>query len=207
MGSPYPIVLTTLTGYSDDLLQWYFDQESYENGDNKNQDIADCESFDNVQYKRTDVYSPSGLKTVDGCRSDYLEMNDVDITHTKEVNCIQEKSLQDEEESNFHDKHVDNGSTEIDISLIHHSHDNMSGTTGMDNELLVNYITEIDGDREQLTRSDLPEVGPGVFTMFELNPAAQKLLPNLVVGVKYRRQHSRTPELFIHEDNSFVTLS
>ena len=75
----------------------------------------------------------------------------------------------------------------------------------MDNELLVNKIGKIVRDGEKLKNSDFLDLGQGQFTML-LNPAARKLLPNLVVGLEYRMQNSRTPELFLHEDNSFVNL-
>lgn len=206
MGSPYPVVLTTLTGYSDDLLQWYFDQESHENNCNKSQDFADCNSYKNVQYPKANDSLPSDIKTLDNYRQNYLKINKMDGTDHEEVEFFHEKSVQGEEERNLVNKDESRGLAESAIYSIPH-HYGSSVRTGMDNELLVNKVGKIIvRDGEKLTNSDFLDLGQGQFTMFELNPAARKLLPNVVVGLEYRMQNSRTPELFLHEDNSFVNL-
>ena len=44
----------------------------------------------------------------------------------------------------------------------------------------------------------------GQITLFELNPAARKLLPHVVVGTTYKGKHARTPEIMFVEDDSIL---
>ena len=209
MGSLYPIALTTLKGYSDELLQWYFDQENSEKYLTENQDTTGSDSGDSAQYKRGHVHSPRDTQIVYGhVNSSRLGVNDEEVVDTQEDNCSQQHSaiVQGNVKSSFSPKCIrdDNGIAESNISLA--SDQYIHGNTKLMDESLTKDFTDVSDDFGQSTNSNISDIGSGVFTMFELNPAARKLLPNLVVGVKYRRRNSKAPELFMNEDDSFVTL-
>ena len=170
--------------------------------------FSDCNLDKNFteQYPKVDDSLPSDFKILDNYRQKYLKINEVDGTDHEEVDFFHEKSVKREEERNLVNKDESRGLAESAIFSIPH-HYGSSVRTGMDNELLVNKVGKIIvRDGEKLTNSDFLDLGQGQFTMFELNPAARKLLPNVVVGLEYRMQNSRTRELFLHEDNSFVNL-
>lgn len=211
MGSTFPIALTTLKGYSDELLHWYFDKGNDKTCGSKNQDITERESAHNVQYKSTEVHLPRDTQIVDSHDSNVLEKNNKDVFDTREVKNLQQYStaVQDEAESSFNHKRIrddDSNATDSNISWESDQCDTLRIMVDNDDPL-ANDFADIDAsDNGQFTNANISEAGVGVFTMFELNPAARKLLPNLVVGLKYIRPKSKTPELFINEDDSFVTL-
>lgn len=210
MGSLYPIVLSTLKGYSDDLLQWYFDQGNDEICVNENQDITESDSAQSMN----EVYSSKKNQVVDG-HNNYSNcsngMSNPKVINTQEVNCLQQSSamVQGEVKSSFNCENVrpHEETTESNISVASDQCvQNRLRTKLVHNGPLSNVFTDVNDNFEQSTNSDISDVASGVLAMFELNPAAQKLLPNLVVGMKYRRRNSKVPELFINEDDSFVSL-
>lgn len=210
MGSPYPIALTTLKGYSDELLQWYFDQESNEKCGSKNHDTTGNDSAHGVWHRSADVHSPRDTQTVYGhVNSNRLGMNDEEEVDTKEGSCLHQHSatVQGDMKSSFHPNHIRdvNRIPESNISLVSDQCTHGKNKP-VDNESLTIDFADTNDDFGPLTNSNISDIGSGVFTMFELNPTARKLLPNLVVGMKYRRRNSKAPELFINEDDSFLII-
>lgn len=213
MGSLYPIVLSTLQGYSDDLLQWYFDQGSNEMHVNENQHITESDSTQSIDEE----YSLKKTQIMDHHNNygSYLKgmsnkgpMN----TGSQKVSCVHQSSkiVQGEVNSTCSHENIRH------YTVTETTESNSSAATDqcMPNRLRTklvhngspsNACTDID-NFELTMSSGISDVTPGVLTMFELNPAAQKLLPNLVVGLKYRRWNSKVLELFINEDDSFVSL-
>ena len=214
MGSLYPIVLSTLQGYSDDLLQWHFEQGNNEMYVDEHQDVAESDSAQSID----EGHSSKNTQVVDHHSSfsycSYLEgMSNKGVidTSNEKVNCLHQSSatVQGEVKSSFSHENrrpytetsESNTSAALDQRMQNHLR-----TKPVHNKSPSNVLTDVNDNFEPLTSSDISDITSGVLTMFELNPAAQKLLPNLVVGLKYRRQNSKVPELFINEDNSFVSL-
>ena len=212
MGSLYPIVLSTLQGYSDDLLQWYFDHANNEMCVNKHQDVTESDSAENIDKE----YSSKNTQAVDHhnnyWNSSYLEgTSNKGVINTQKINCLHQSSAtaQGEVKGSFSQKNASpfsettesNTSAALDQCMQSHLR-----TKLVHNGSLTNVFTDVNNNFVQSTSLDISEIASGVLTMFEMNPAAQKLLPNLVVGMKYRRRNSKVPELFIKEDDSFVSL-
>ncbi|KAL9963803.1 hypothetical protein ACROYT_G027348 [Oculina patagonica] len=210
MGSLYPIALTTLKGYSDELLQWYFDQENDEKCDSKTQDTAQSDSANSAWYRSMDVHSPRDTQIVCGrVNSSRLGMNDDEVANTKEVSCLQQYSatVQEDAKSSFSPNHIRDVNRIVESNISLASDQSTHGKPKLvNNGPLTKDFEDMEDDFGQLTNSNISDIESGVFTMFELNPAARRLLPNLVVGVKYRRRNSKAPELFINEDDSFVSI-
>ena len=212
MGSLYPIVLSTIQGYSDDLLQWYFDQENNEMRVSEHQDVIESDS---AQINENG-YSSKNNQAVDHhnnyCDSSYFEgMSNKGVINTQKIDCLHQPSAtaQGEVKGSFSHENV------RPVSETTESNTSAASDQCMQNRLrtklvhdgpLRNAFTDVSNNLEQSTSLDISDIASGVLTMFELNPAAQKLLPNLVVGIKYRSWNSKVPELFINEDDSFVSL-
>lgn len=210
MGSLYPIVLSKLQGYSDDLLQWYFDQGNNEMCANEHQDIIESESAQIID----EGYSSKNTQVVDRHNnySNYLEgMSNKGVINTQGISYLHQSSatVQGEVKGSFSHENI-RPYTETTKSNTSVTSDqcmqNCLRTKLVHNGPLSNVFTDVNDNFEQLTSLDISDIVSGMLTMFELNPAAQKLLPNLVVGMKYRRRNSKVPELFINEDDSFVSL-
>ena len=210
MGSLYPIVLSTLQGYSDDLLQWYFDQANNEMCANELQDIAESDSAQSLD----EGYSSKNPQVVDRHNnySSYSEgASNKGVINTQEISYLHQSSatVQGEVKGSFSHKSIrpyketaqSNNSAALDQCT-----QNLLRTKLVHNRPPSNILTDVNDNFEQSTSSDISDIASEVLTMFELNPAAQKLLPNLVVGMKYKRQYSKVPEIFINEDDSFVSL-
>ena len=213
MGSLYPIVLSTLQGYSDDLLQWYFDQGNNEMCVNEHQDITESDSAQSFDKG----YSSKNTQPVDHhnnyCNSSYFEgMSNKGVISTQKINCLYEASAIAQGEVkgsvNHENTRFFSETTELNTSATSdRCMQNRLRTKLVHNGPLTNVFTDVNNNFEPSTSlPDISDIVSGVLTMFELNPAAQKLLPNLVVGMKYRRWNSKVPELFINEDDSFVSL-
>ena len=188
MGSLYPIVLSTLQGYSDDLLQWYFDQGNNEMCANEHQHMTESDSAQSIDEAGCSSKNTQVVDRHNNCSS-YLEgISNKGVINPQEINRLHQSSVTVE--------------GEVKGSF---SHENITPYT----ETTESNTFVASDERmhfEQSTSSEISYLESGVLTMFELNPAAQKLLPNLVVGMKYKRRNSKVPELFINEDDSFVSL-
>ena len=179
IGSLYPIALTSLSGYSDDLLQWYSNERNDE------------------QFV-----------------SKYVASKESDGSHARSSTCINETVLnvhqyhgQDYKNLNSNQENIVCGfNDEEDISM-KSDECNSFRTSTMASMSQANGFKDSVSNLRWLTNSDISEVGSGVFTMFELNLVARKLLPNLVVGMKYTRHNSKAFELFINEDDSFIPVT
>lgn len=212
MGSLYPIVLSTLHGYSDDLLQWYFDQGNNEMRVNENQHSTGSDSTQSID----DEYSLKNTQIMDHHNNygSYLKgmSNKGPInTGTQKVSCVHQSSKIVQGEVNSTCSHE---------NIRHYTETTESNTSAATDQCMTNCLrtklvhngspsnacTGVNDNFELTMSSDISDVTPGVLTMFELNPAAQRLLPNLVVGLKYRRWNSKVLELFINENDSFVSL-
>lgn len=187
MGSLYPIALTTLKGYSDGLLQWYSNQGSDERSSGKSQDIAEGDSLKMAEYELTDRPLPGDDEIMDaGLDNNFAESENQEMHLNYQANY-----------SSFNQEDITcNNKVDSDFR-----------TSAMDNRSQRRGSTDIINDVKQLTNSDISEIGAGVFTMFELNPAARRLLPNVVVGMKYRKHNSKVLELFVNEDDSFISVT
>ena len=191
------------------MLQWYFDQENIEKHGSTNQG-AESDLAHSVNYTSAEGHLSRDTQIVDRyVNSHHLKMNEEGVVNTKELNdCLRQHPATDQEKvkSIFSPKYTnDNENPELDSSL-GFDECNYLKTRQVDDGLPRNDFTDIDDNVGQSANSNISDLGSGVFTMFELNPAARKLLPHLVVGMKYRRRNSKAPELFINEDNSFVSL-
>ena len=190
VGSLYPVALITLTGFSDDLLRWYSEEQGSETYVDKNEMSTGCEPLHQVQYKNADKQLQGDIEFVED-----LNRN-VTGKHDKEVVLKRDGSHQTNSKNDFsyictalHQQDASYGEENaVSIAI----NGNTNGITGNRNYL------------KQLIHSNISEVGTGVFTMFELNPSAQKLLPNVVVGLKYRKHNFKAPELFIKEEGSLI---
>ena len=197
MGSLYPIALTTLKGYSDGLLQWYSNQGSDERSSGNSQDIAEGDSLKMAEYELTDRPLPGDNEITDaGLDNNFAESENQEM----HLNYHCQYSVEDESEASY------SSFNQEDITC-NNKVDSDFRTSVMDNRSQRRDSTDITNDVKQLTTSDISEIGTGVFTMFELNPAARRLLPNVVVGMKYRRHNSKAPELFVNEDDSFISVT
>ena len=209
-GSLYPIALTTLKGYSDEVLQWFFDQENIEKHGSTNQESAESDLAHSVHYTSAKGHSLRDTQIVDRyVNSHHLEMNEEGEVNTKELNdCLGQHpaTVQEKVKSTFSPKCINNNGNPELSSCLGFDECNYLKARQVDDGLLRNDFTDIDDNVAQSANSNISDLGSGVFTMFELNPAARKLLPHLVVGMKYRRRNSKAPELFINEDNSFISL-
>ena len=216
VGSTQPVVLTAVKGFSDQLLNWYCQQK--EAHLRFVQDNTGFSPAYDVRHTTGNVASSQRLSAV--------ENNNVADTNS-------ERNIQDQI---FpcrvkHGFSVHNGNSSVwggDHKIIANS-----GTTDDpfgDSMILKDSNVVIEPKSVVYSRSSVTdhsfgnnalepckvkrtvdnlmcEAEMGVFTLFELNPAARKLLPHLVVGIKYKRWNSRLPDLCINEDNSFLTLA
>lgn len=178
IGSLYPIALTTLSGYSDDLLQWYSNEGNDEQFVGKY--VVSKESDDRHARSSTNETVLNVEHQFHG--QDY-----------KKVNSNQENI-------------VCGFNAEEDISM-KSVECNSIRTSAMASKSQANSFKDSVNNMQWLTSCDISEIGLGVFTMFELNLVARKLLPNLVVGMKYTRHNSKAFELFINEDDSFIPVT
>ena len=209
MGSPYPVVLTTLSGYSDDLLHWYSTERNDEQSVGKCPDSTGSDLVHEAQCKSTDKPFLQDYEVVGGFYS-----NSAESSYNKEalVNDNHQYSVCGDKKGNVTHHNLNQENTnhdnkvELNIGKNSDGHDSL-GISAMDNRSQTNSFTDIGDDAEQFIHSDIAEIGRGVFTMFELNPTARKLLPNLVVGMKYRSHYSKDPDIFINEDDSFVSVT
>lgn len=206
MGSLYPIALTMLKGYSDDLLSWYSSEENNEHSIERSQTSTESDSSHKVQCKDTETPLPEENGIVEGPGSIVTGISNKQVL----INGHHLYLTQDEKKlnfTNFNQENITNDNKfDSDISPTSDGH-NSFRTSAVDGMTQTSRSTDIDADIGQLTNSNISDIGSGVFTMFELNPAARKLLPNLVVGMKYRRHTSKAPELFINEDDSFISVT
>lgn len=190
MGSLYPIAFSILKGFSDDLLRWYSDEHSDGTfiGD-KSQISTKGESCQRVQYKIADIRLPGESEFTDDLRINLVGKHDKEVllsveSRKREFNWKHTHTNLDQEDTLNNDRNINSvEGNAIDV----HSHTS-------------NFTDNVD-DFKQLTSSNISEMGTGIFTMFELNPSAQKLLPHVVVGLKYRRHNFNAPELFIKEED------
>lgn len=212
MGSLYPIVLSTLQGYSDDLLQWYFDHGNNEMCVNEHQDIIESNSVQIIEKECSSKNTQAVDRNNDYCNSSYFEgMSNKGVINTQKINCLHQSSAaaQGEVKGSLSNENIRafSETTESNTSATSDQYvQNHLRTKLVHNGPLTNVFTDVNNNFEQSTSLDISDIASGVITMFELNPAAQKLLPNLVVGMKYRRRNSKVPELFINEDDLFVSL-
>ena len=207
MGSLYPVVLTTLSGYSDDLLHWYSTEINDEHSVGKCSDGTESDLLNKAQCKSTDKAFLQDYQVVDDFYSNFAESNNNEAL----VNNNHQYSVWNDKKVNFNhcsvnQENTDYDKAELNIEENSDGHDSLR-ISATDNTSQTNTFMDIGVDMEQFTHSDISEIGRGVFTMFELNPTAQKLLPNLVVGMKYRRHNSKDPDIFINEDDSFVSVT
>lgn len=210
MGSLYPIALTTLKGYSDEVLQWFFDQENVEKHGSTNQDAVEHDLGRSVHYTSPEGHSSRDTEILDSCvNRNHFELSQEEVVSTKEVSdCLQQHpaTVQEKRKSTFRPKCIKDSGNPALNSSVEFDECSYLKTRLVDDGLLTNDFIDIDDNVGQSANSNISDLGSGVFTMFELNPTARKLLPHLVVGMKYRRRNSKAPELFINEDNSFVSL-
>ena len=207
MGSLYPIALTTLKGFSDHLLRWYSDEGNNEKTVFKIQGSAESEiSHLQAQNKPTDKYLPGDTEILDDCDSNFAGTSNKELI----ANGQHQYSANSENYFNHSDSNQKNitydNRIKLDTSLSSEGGSSFRGNV-IDNKPQTSGVTDDVEHVEQLSNSSISEIGTGVFTMFELNPSARKLLPNLVVGMKYMRHNSKAPELFINEDDSFVSVT
>lgn len=208
MGSLYPVVLTTLSGYSDDLLHWYSTERNDEQSVGKCPDSTESDLLYEAQCKSTDKPFLQDYEVEDDFYSNFSKSS----CNKETLNDNHQYSGCDDKKVNFNQHNLNQDNTNYDNKVELNIEENSDGhdslrISGMDNRSQTNSFTDIGDDAEQFTHSDISEIGRGVFTMFELNPTARKLLPNLVVGMKYRGHNSKDPDIFINEDDSFVSVT
>ena len=189
----YPIAFSILKGFSDDLLRWYSDEQSDETfiGD-KSQISTRGESFQQVQYKKADINLPGESECTDDLKINFVGK------HDKKVLLSVDSSLSGCSKRVFSWNHTH---TNLDQQDTLNNNRNSVGGNVLNVHSHTSNFADNSDDFKQLRSSNISEMGTGVFTMFELNPSAQKLLPHVVVGLKYRRHNFNAPELFIKEED------
>ena len=190
----YPIAFSILKGFSDDLLRWYSDEQSDETfiGD-KSQISTRGESFQQVQYKIADIHLPGESECTDDLKINFVGK------HDKEAVLLSvDSSLSGCSKRVFSWKHTHTNLDQQDT--LNNDRNSVGGNVINVHSHTSNFADNSD-DFKQLRSSNISEMATGVFTMFELNPSAQKLLPHVVVGLKYRRHNFNAPELFIKEED------
>ncbi|XP_068732703.1 uncharacterized protein [Montipora capricornis] len=201
IGSLYPIALATLIGYSDDILQWYSSNVGNEQGVGKRSDAKEsdtslkehCSSRNNpllvdnedVCYGYSNIAQTYNQGISEQNSHQYLAEDDKEINKT-----LWRQHNPELELDNFDKLHI------LATNNVVHSR---NGLLEKNDSSQLSGFSDATCDVEQLAMSDITEIGRGTFTMFELNPFAQKQMPNVVVGTKYHSGKFKSLELFISE--------
>lgn len=195
MGSVYPMALSTLSGYSDDILCWYSTKENHD-GVDYSIDAKDIDTTSDVHGKSSNIVM---LWDIEGIHNHF---NVVKQSHNKD---IKEHNNHHFPKEDYNERFMNTmilleNRKESDFPTRTFKHNFMRIGTSKNQSKKIGFLDATDNVTHS-GNSDFTGTGIGTFTMFELNPVGQKLLPNVVVGVKYRSYNSKSPELFISEQN------
>lgn len=194
MGSVYPMALSILSGYSDDILCWYFSKENHKRVENSI-NAKDSDTTFDMHGKSTNKVMLWDNEVIQSHHNIVIQSHNEDIKEQNNHHFPKENYCN---ESLSNTMVLHENAEESDFPTRTYKH-NFFGIGTSKNQSQKGGFSDATDYIMHLENSDITGTGIGTFTMFEFNPVGQKLLPNVVVGVKYRSHNSKSPELFICE--------